>query len=250
MSLGGLEALSMQALDLARSQGNKGHLDILCIGAHCDDIEIGCGATVLALQRRYPACRVHWLILTSVPARRSEALAAAQAFVSPTCRGETVVCDFPDGLLPGHLVQVKAQFEALKALVEPNLILTHHGLDRHQDHSLVSQVTWQTFREHMIWEYEIPKYDGDLVTPNLYAPVSAAAAAQKSRLIVDGFASQRGKSWFTEDNLLAMMRLRGLECRSPSGFAEGFHCRKLVFDALGEAEGGTVPGDALGYPEK
>jgi LmbE family N-acetylglucosaminyl deacetylase len=225
----------VHSLDLAKSQ--KGRLDVLCIGAHCDDIEIGCGGTVLALQRRYPGCRVHWLILTSVPARRSEALAAARAFVKPACRGETLVCDFPDGMLPGHLVQVKERFEAFKALVDPELILTHHGLDRHQDHSLVSQVTWQTFREHMIWEYEIPKYDGDLVTPNMYVPVSATAAARKIRLIVKAFESQRGKSWFTAENLLAMMRLRGLECRSPSGFAEGFHCRKLVFDALGAAAG-------------
>ena len=230
----------MQSLDLTKSQ--KGRLDVLCIGAHCDDIEIGCGGTLLALQRRYPGCRVHWLILTSVPARRSEALAAAQALVKPACRGETLVCDFPDGMLPGHLVQVKERFEAFKALIAggPDLILTHHGLDRHQDHSLVSQVTWQTFREHMIWEYEIPKYDGDLLTPNLYVPVSATAAARKVRVIVKAFASQRGKSWFTADNLLAMLRLRGLECRSPSGFAEGFHCRKLVFDGLGAAPPGDV----------
>jgi LmbE family N-acetylglucosaminyl deacetylase len=225
-------------LDLATSQ--KGRLDVLCIGAHCDDIEIGCGGTVLALQRRYPGCRVHWLVLTSVPARRSEALAAMRAFVKPACRGETMVCDFPDGMLPGHLVQVKQRFETIKALVDADLILTHHGLDRHQDHSLVSQVTWQTFREHMIWEYEIPKYDGDLVTPNMYVPVSAATATRKIRVIVKAFASQRGKPWFTEDNLMAMLRLRGLECRSPSGLAEGFHCRKLVFDSLGGGLGGKA----------
>jgi LmbE family N-acetylglucosaminyl deacetylase len=228
----------VQSLDLAKSQ--KGRLEVLCIGAHCDDIEIGCGGTVLALQRRYPGCRVHWLILTSVPARRSEALGAARAFVKPACRGETLVCDLPDGMLPGHLVPVKERFEALKALVDPDLILTHHGLDRHQDHSLVSQVTWQTFREHMIWEYEIPKYDGDLLTPNMYVPLSAKTAARKIRVIVKAFASQRGKPWFTADNLLAMMRLRGLECRSPSGLAEGFHCRKLVFDGLGAAPEGDV----------
>ena len=228
-----MSPMPMHSLDLAKL--HKGRLDILCIGAHCDDIEIGCGGTVLALQHRYPSCRVHWLILTSVPARRSEAVAAAQAFVKPACRGETLICDFPDGMLPGHYMQVKERFEALKALVDPDLILTHHGLDRHQDHSLVSQVTWQTYREHMIWEYEIPKYDGGLVTPNMYVPVSAAAAARKIRLIVKAFDSQRGKSWFTAENLLAMMRLRGLECRSPSGFAEGFHCRKLVFDAFGAA---------------
>lgn len=226
----------MLALDLATSPPSaKGRLDVLCIGAHCDDIEIGCGGTVLALQRRYPHCRMHWLILTSVPARRSEAMAAARAFIKPACRGETMICDFPDGLLPGHLAQVKQCFEALKARVDPDLILTHHGRDRHQDHSLVSQVSWQTFRDHLIWEYEIPKYDGDLSTPTMYVILSAATAARKIRAIVKTFASQQGKSWFTADNLMAMLRLRGLECRSPSGLAEGFHCRKLVFDSLGVA---------------
>lgn len=218
-----------------RQKGQQGRLDVLCIGAHCDDIEIGCGGTLLSLQRRYPGCRLHWLILTSVPARRIEALAAVRAFVKPACRGETVVCDLPDGMLPAHLVQVKQHFEALKELVKPDLILTHHGLDRHQDHSLVSQVTWQTFRDHLVWEYEIPKYDGDLLTPNMYVPVSASTAARKVRAIVKAFASQRHRPWFTADNLMAMMRLRGLECRSPSGLAEGFHCRKLVFDLLAGA---------------
>jgi LmbE family N-acetylglucosaminyl deacetylase len=230
----------VQLLDLARPP--KGHFDVLCIGAHCDDIEIGCGGTVLALQHRYPGCRVHWLILTSVPERHSEASSAVRALVKPACRGETLICDFPDGMLPGHLVQVKERFNAFKTLIAggPDLILTHHGLDRHQDHALVSQVTWQTFREHLVWEYEIPKYDGDLTTPNMYVPLSAANAARKIKLIVKSFASQRGKPWFTADNLMAMLRLRGLECRSPSGLAEGFHCRKLVFDGLSAASGNDI----------
>ncbi len=130
--------------------------------------------------------------------------------------------DFPDGLLPAHLPDVKAEFERMKEIVSPDLILTHHGMDRHQDHSLASQVTWQTFRDHMIWEYEIPKYDGDLVTPNMYVPLTSALAARKIALIMRAFRSQLEKSWFTAENLAAVMRLRGLECRSASGFAEAF----------------------------
>lgn len=223
----------MLPLSLVSPRGRR--LELLCIGAHCDDIEIGCGATVLSLQDRYPDCRVHWLVLTSVPARRDEAMASSKAFIADRARGEVRICELPDGLLPAHYAQVKAEFEALKGLVDPDLVLTHHGLDRHQDHSLVSQVSWQTFRNHMVWEYEIPKYDGDLTTPNLYLPLAEQVAGYKVELIMRAFASQNTKSWFTQDNLLAMMRLRGLESRASSGFAEAFHCRKLVYQVdLGE----------------
>ena len=217
----------MHALNLGAPAGRR--LEVLCIGAHCDDIEIGCGGTVMALQRRRPDCRIHWLVLTSVPARKAEAEASARAFVEEACRGEIRVCALPDGLLPAHFAAVKGHFEDLKAAIEPDLIFTHHGQDRHQDHSLASQVTWQTFRNHMIWEYEIPKYDGDLCTPNMYVPLTEADAARKAAAVMRLFTSQHGKSWFKADNLLAAMRLRGLESRAPSGYAEGFHCRKLVW---------------------
>lgn len=209
-------------------------LEVLCIGAHCDDIEIGCGGTILSLQCRYPDCRIHWLVLTSVPARRDEAVASAKAFVREGSRGEVRIGELPDGLLPAHFTALKREFEDLKTMIDPDLIFTHHGLDRHQDHSLVSQVTWQTFRDHMVWEYEIPKYDGDLSTPNMYVPLDERVAAQKVDVIMRSFASQRGKSWFKADNLLAAMRLRGLESRAASGFSEAFHCRKLVWDAQAE----------------
>jgi LmbE family N-acetylglucosaminyl deacetylase len=215
-------------------------LEILCIGAHCDDIEIGCGATILALQQRHPGCRIHWLVLTSNPARRDEAIASAMEFMQPASRGELRIAELPDGLLPAHFAEVKSTFESMKSAVAPDLVLTHHGNDRHQDHALASQVTWQTFRDHMIWEYEIPKYDGDLGTPNLYVPLPQALVSLKVETIVRSFESQAGKSWFTADNLLAAMRLRGLECRAPSGFAEAFHCRKLVHE-LGSPVEGSVP---------
>lgn len=216
----------MLGLTLGPSATRK--LEVLCIGAHCDDIEIGCGGTVIAVQDAYPQCTVHLLVLTSTPARRAEALVAAKDLIKASSRGEVRICALPDGLLPAHLAQVKAEFERLKSSVEPDLILTHCGSDQHQDHSLVSQVTWQTFRNHMIWEYEIPKYDGDLVTPNLYVPMPVAFTTRKIELVMRAFRSQHGKPWFKAENLEALMRLRGLECRAESGFAEGFHCRKLV----------------------
>ena len=216
----------MLALTLAPSSNSA--LDILCIGAHCDDVEIGCGGTVIVLQQRYPRCKVHMLVLTSTPARRQEAIAAAKALIKVSARGEMRICAFQDGLLPAHLPEVKAEFERMKKAINPDLVLTHHGLDRHQDHSLVSHITWQTFRDHMIWEYEIPKFDGDLVTPNMYVPLSSALAQRKIDLVIRAFPSQHAKPWFKAENLDAVMRLRGLEIRAASGYAEGFHCRKLL----------------------
>ncbi|HXD05105.1 MAG TPA: PIG-L deacetylase family protein [Burkholderiaceae bacterium] len=221
----------MLALTLQSPQ--RPRLEVLCVGAHCDDIEIGCGGAVLSLQREGRACRFHWLVLSSVPQRRDEASAAFEAMVMPQNRGELRVFGLRDGLLPSHFAELKSYFEQMKSDVEPDLIFTHHGADRHQDHAIVSQVTWQTFRDHTIWEYEIPKFDGDLSTPNLYVPLSSDVAAMKVDVIMTSFASQAGKPWFKADNLQAMMRLRGIESRSGSGFAEAFHCRKLLFRESG-----------------
>jgi len=160
--------------------------------------------------------------------RQTEAVRSAKAFVRPSARGEVRICDLPDGYLPAHFAEVKAEFEGLKKSISPDLVVTHHEHDRHQDHSLVSQVTWQTFRDHLIWEYEIPKYDGDFTTPSMYVPLPSAIARRKVDAVIRAFASQRSKPWFTAENLLAAMRLRGLESRSASGLAEAFHCRKLV----------------------
>jgi len=221
----------MQALTFERDLGPGAQ--ILCIGAHCDDIEIGCGGTVMSLQRSFPDCRIHWLVLTSDGERRREALAAMRSMVSTAARGETWIGDLADGFLPARFEEAKILFERVAASVQPNLILTHHGGDRHQDHALVCEMTWQTFRNHLIWEYEIPKYDGDLATPSVYVPLDAAVAKRKVDTILRAFKSQARKPWFKAENLLAMMHLRGLECRAVGGYAEGFHCRKLVFDAGG-----------------
>ena len=216
----------MFPLHIAPRAGQR--LDVLCIGAHCDDIEIGCGGTLLALQMHYPRLRVHWLVLASDARRGREAMRSREAFIAPSARGEVRVHDLPDGRLPAHFEQVKAHFEDFRAAVDPDWVLSHHGADRHQDHALLSQVTWQTFRDHPVWEYEIPKYDGDLGTPNAYVPLPAEVAQKKVKAIMKGFPTQHGKSWFKPENLLALLRLRGLECRADSGYAEGFHCRKLV----------------------
>jgi len=228
-------------LELSLASDPRKRLEVLCIGAHCDDIEIGCGGAILSLQTLYPACRIHWFVLTSVPARRKEALTSARAFIRRSARGELRICQLQDGFLPAHFGEAKGEFEELGRSVSPDLIFTHHELDGHQDHRLVSQLTWQTFRNHMIWEYEIPKFDGGLVTPNMYVPLPSTLVARKVAAVMRAFPSQHGKSWFKAENLEAVMRLRGLECRAESGFAEGFHCRKLVSGlASGRAQAGRV----------
>ena len=229
----------MLGLTFAKSAGST--FEVLCIGAHCDDIEIGCGGTVLSLQRRYPECRVHLLVLTSSATRRAEAAGSAKQLVKASARGEVRIGELPDGLLPAHFAGVKAEFERMKRTINPDLVLTHHGLDRHQDHSLISQVTWQTFRDHMIWEYEIPKFDGDLITPNMYVPLSSALAARKIALVMRAFPSQHSRPWFTAENLEATMRLRGLESRARSGYAEAFHCRKLLSDVSARESAALSP---------
>jgi len=212
---------------------------VLCIGAHCDDIEIGCGGTLLALQRHYTKLRVHWLVLSSSADRRAEAMRSIAAFVRPASRGEVCIHDLPDGRLPAHFERVKALFEDCRSAVTPDWVFTHHDADRHQDHALLADVTWQTFRDHPIWAYEIPKYDGDLATPNAYVPLPAALAERKTTTIMKTFGSQRSKPWFRPENLQALMRLRGLECRADSGFAEAFHCRKLVFSPTAPPRAGA-----------
>jgi LmbE family N-acetylglucosaminyl deacetylase len=221
-------------LSLSLAGESEAPIEVLCVGAHCDDLEIGCGGLLMELQRARPKLRIHGLILSSTMARRREAESAWRSMVRRSARGVFRVHEHPDGALPAHLVAVKRDFAEMRAVVSPALILTHHERDRHQDHRLVCEVTWQTFRDHMIWEYEIPKYDADLLSPNMYVPLSAAMAARKVRLLARSYASQRSKSWFQNENFLALLRLRGLECRAPSGFAEGFHCRKAVWSPLAD----------------
>jgi len=202
---------------------------VLAIGCHADDIEIGCGGTILELVARYPETELTWLVLSSNEQRAAEATASAHAFLAGLGRAPTVVVEsFRDGFLPYVGGAVKERFEALKGEVEPDLILTHTRSDLHQDHRLACELTWNTFRDHLILEYEIPKWDADLTPPSVYVPLSAESATRKVELLLEHFASQRDRHWFTSDVFLGLMRLRGLESNAPEGYAEAFHGRKLV----------------------
>jgi LmbE family N-acetylglucosaminyl deacetylase len=198
-----------------------GPLKVLAIGSHADDIEIGCGATLLRLAGDVPGLELHWVVLSAAAERADEARASAEAYGA-----EVHVQEFRDAFFR-YGPEVKEYFEALKSRLEPDVVFTHHDGDRHQDHRLVAELTWNTFRNHLILEYEIPKYDGDLGTPNVFFAVDEEVARRKVELLLESFPSQRGKRWFTEDLFLALMRLRGMECNAPSGLAEAFYARKL-----------------------
>jgi LmbE family N-acetylglucosaminyl deacetylase len=203
------------------------HATVLCLGAHCDDIEIGCGGTVLGLLRARRDVSVRWVVLSSTEDRAREAEAGAALFLkgarSRTIRIET----FVDGYFPGQVADIKRYFAELKREITPSVIFTHYRDDRHQDHRLVSDITWQTFRDSLILEYEIPKYDGDFGVPNVFTHLDAATCERKIRYIVRTYKTQRAKPWFTEETLRALMRLRGVEARAPR-YAEAFYGRKLI----------------------
>ena len=214
----------MLTLPLSRPDGAP--LNVLCLGAHCDDIEIGCGATVLAMAQSAPI-HVHWHVFTSTPERRLEAEAGAAAFCERAASLTVDILDFRDGFLPYEGTAVKEAFEDLKQRVQPDLVLTHYRGDAHQDHRKVSELTWNTFRNHLVLEYEIPKWDGDLGQPNVFFPIDAEIAERKIALLQQIYNSQNTKRWFTDDLFHGLMRLRGLECNAPSSFAEAFYSRKL-----------------------
>jgi LmbE family N-acetylglucosaminyl deacetylase len=202
-------------------------LTVLCLGAHADDIEVGCGGTVLEITARRPGSLFHWVVLCARGQRRKEASASAEFFLKQAGTRSLTFEDFRDGFLPYEGARVKEFFERIKGEVQPDLVLTHCRGDLHQDHRLVNELTWNTFRDHLILEYEIPKYDGDLGQPNVFVPISRASAAAKAEGIVEHFASQQGKHWFGEETFLALLRLRGIEARAPSGYAEAFYGRKI-----------------------
>jgi LmbE family N-acetylglucosaminyl deacetylase len=203
-------------------------LQILCLGCHSDDIEIGCGGTILRLAEEYPLCDFYWVVFSALGVREVEAKRAAELFVTPARLKGPLLKGFPDGYMPFVGAEVKVVFEDLKQAISPDLVFTHYRRDAHQDHRLISELTWNTFRNHMILEYEIPKYDGDLGQPNLFVPLTSGLCDKKIHCIMDTFQSQRSKRWFREETFLSLMRLRGMECNAPSGYAEAFYCRKLV----------------------
>ena len=206
----------------------QGARRVLCLGAHADDIEIGCGGTILRLAAERRDLEVRWVVFSSNPARAAAATASAAAFLEGV-KSTVVVRDYRDGYLPYAGVAIKDEFEALKKDFAPDLILTHYRNDLHQDHRLVSELTWNTWRNHFILEYEIPKFDGDFGTPNFFSPLSAATLERKIARVVRRFATQAGKQWFAPDLFRAVARIRGMECVAPESLAEAFYCRKAVF---------------------
>jgi LmbE family N-acetylglucosaminyl deacetylase len=215
----------MRALQLA-APGDR--LSVLCFGAHSDDIEIGAGATLLSMIGRGIRLEVHWCVLSGAGEREKEAKASAADFLSKAASAQIEVMPFQDGFFPEQGEVIKSWFETLKARTNPDVILTHYRDDAHQDHRQVSRLAWNTFRDHCVLEYEIPKWDGDLGQPNLYIPISAEALRRKIDLLNKHFGSQRSKQWFDSELFSGLARLRGMECRAPERYAEAFFARKLT----------------------
>jgi len=205
----------------------RGPLRVLCLGAHADDIEIGCGGLILTLLDRRDDVEIDWIVFSGSRARGREARRSADLFLERARRKRVVVERFRDGFFPYEGAKIKAEFEALKRRITPDLVLTHYRDDRHQDHRVLSDLTWNTFRDHLVLEYEIPKFDGDLGVPNCFVPLDDATCARKVQYLATAFGSQRDKHWFSHETFRGLMRLRGMECRAPGGYAEAFYARKL-----------------------
>jgi LmbE family N-acetylglucosaminyl deacetylase len=215
----------MHALDASpRSSSFR----VLCIGAHSDDIEIGCGGLILSLISRYKAIHIDWIVLSASGGRAREAKRSAALFLKGATSTRVRIKRFRDGFFPYEGARIKALFEQLKREPAPDLVLTHYRDDRHQDHRLLSELTWNTYRNHWVLEYEVPKFDGDLGAPNFFVPVSKTTLAEKMKFLEAAFGSQRDKHWFSAETFSGLMRLRGMECRSATGYAEAFYARKIV----------------------
>jgi len=215
-------------ISLTLDQSAKGGLNILALGAHCDDIEIGCGGTLLRLIENNQVRHLTWVVFASNSIRKQEAFSSAAKFLEGIESQEVQVLDFRDAFLSFSAMEIKEHFESIKLAFNPDLIFTHYREDRHQDHRLISDLTWNTFRNHFILEYEIPKYDGDLGIPQCFAQLSPAQAEKKIDILMNAFESQKGKHWFDRDTFLALMRIRGLESAADSKYAEAFHTRKWL----------------------
>lgn len=203
-------------------------LNILCLGAHSDDIEIGCGGTILRLIEEVKQTKFNWVVFSSDEVRKAEAYDSADNFLKNAQSRSVIVENFRESYFPFNGAIIKDYFESLKAC-SLDIIFSHYHKDAHQDHRLISHLTWNTFRDHLILEYEIPKYDGDLGNPNFFVHLNDSTSRKKVRYILENYKSQRKKHWFTEDAFLSILRLRGIESNSLSKHAEGFYCPKMVF---------------------
>ena len=207
---------------------NNSELKILCLGAHSDDIEIGCGGTILSMLKKYKNSNVNWVVFSSENEREEEARISANIFLEHAASKNIHVEKFRNGFFPYIGGDIKEYFEAMKQIVSPDIIFTHYREDLHQDHRVVSELTWNTFRNHLLLEYEIPKWDGDLGRPNVFLPLNDAVCRTKVDTILSVFKSQISKHWLNEDLLYSLMRIRGMECISHTGYAESYYCRKIV----------------------
>lgn len=203
-------------------------LRILCLGAHCDDIEIGCGGTLLKLLERHPGSTVHWVVFSSNSEREREARASAAAFLQDAGDITLAIHGFRESFFPVQWEPIKQLFEKVRRAFEPQLVFSHHRHDQHQDHRMLAELTWNTFRDHTVLEYEIAKYEGDLGQPNLFVPLTRAQADRKVALLLEHFASQAARTWFRSDTFHGLMSVRAVECNAPDARAEAFHVRKLV----------------------
>ena len=199
---------------------------VLLLGAHCDDIEIGCGGTIRNLVAAYPNAQIHWVVLSSDAVRAEETRQAAKRFLSGASRTDVRTEAFTNAFFPHEGAQLKAYFEGLKKELSPDVIFTHYRHDLHQDHRVVNELTWNTFRNHLVFEYEIPKFDGDIGVPNGYSVLTRAQMNFKVEVLLECFESQRSRSWFTASTFEAIARIRGIECNAPEGYAEAFYARK------------------------
>lgn len=215
----------MLGIPLAKEQGKS--FSVLCLGAHSDDIEIGCGGTILRLLQGCPQSRFDWVVFSSNRVRRAEAVRSAELFLKGAKSKLITVHSYRDGFFPYEGAKIKEQFERLKKRVNPDLVFTHYRHDLHQDHRLLNELTWNTFRNHFILEYEIPKYDGDLGSPNVFVPLEKSICRRKAELLNHVFRTQRTKHWFSEGTFFALMQLRGVEADSPTQYAEAFYGRKI-----------------------
>ncbi|HEY3731879.1 MAG TPA: PIG-L deacetylase family protein [Steroidobacteraceae bacterium] len=209
---------------------DRRRLQILCLGAHCDDIDIGCGGTLLHLLEGPRAAEVTWVVMGSNPVRARELRASAKRFLRRATKSTVTVHQFRDGFFPAQYGAIKEVFESLKQLPNPDLIFTHQRAEWHQDHRIVAELTWNTFRNHLIMEYEIPKYEGGLTTPSCYVALTRAQVERKISILWSSYATQRAKRWFTAETFRGLMRLRGIESGGDTGWAEGFHASKLLLD--------------------
>jgi len=208
----------------------KSPFRILCLGAHCDDIEIGCGGTFLRALREAGGASVivRWVVFSSDPTREKEAFGSAKEFLKGTREKKIIIKNFRNGFFPYVAAEIKEYFEELKNSFNPDLIFTHYRHDLHQDHRLISDLTWNTFRNHFILEYEIPKYDGDFGSPNFLVHLKEETCREKVGIILRWFSSQSDKHWFSQDTFFSVLRIRGMESGSPEKYAEGFYSRKFV----------------------